>query len=420
MLQKLALAASFVVLTMIGSQSLQQREGRVLDARFHHLGNDTTKDWPEASPQPEGKRLDLQFDSKANLGEWTLLLEQRSIDNTWHLKLNDVEIALLTPFPELSTRRYAIPAGKVQAGANVLSFVPDVPDDDVVIGNLRLFEQSVREMFNTQRVSLLVKDNASGAALPARVTFVDSAGVPVPLYYAESEHTAVRDGVIYLADFETTLELPPGEYTSYATHGCEWSCSKQKFEIKAGTPTRLVHSLRRELDTAGFIAADTHVHTLQFSGHGDASADERQITLAGEGVELAIATDHNHNTDYKPFQKRLGLSAYFTAVTGNEVTTEVGHFNGFPLDPRDALPAHDSKDFVAIVDGIRARGAEVVILNHPRWPSHEDSPFTNNKLDRDTGAFASGLKLTMDATEMINSCTDEADPLSLFVRMSVA
>src|SRR5687767_11089393 len=97
---KLALAASFALLAAVGASSLLQREGRLLDARYHHLGNDTIKDWREADPSPEGKRLDVAFDSKANAGEWTLFLEQRSIDGAWRVKLNEVEFALLKPLPK--------------------------------------------------------------------------------------------------------------------------------------------------------------------------------------------------------------------------------------------------------------------------------------------------------------------------------
>ncbi len=411
---KLALVGVIAALGVAGNFALQQQGGRLLDDRYHHLGNDLTKDWKEASEQPEGKRLDVKFDAQANAGEWTLFLEQRSIDNAWRAKLNDVEFALLKPFPELVVRSYSIPAGLVKSGANVLSIVPDVPNDDVVIGKLRLFEQSLREMYDTQPVLLTVVDEAGGAFVPARVTIVDEAGVPAPIYYAETLGTAVRDGVIYVSKKETRLELPRGKYTSYATRGSEWSLSAAPLEVKAKALNLIAHKLHREVDTTGFLAADTHLHTLQFSGHGDASAAERQITLAGEGVEFAVATDHNHNTDYVPFQERAELSKYYTAVTGNEVTTKVGHFNGFPLDPKAALPEHELTDFPKIVEGIRARGAKVVILNHPRWPSHDDSPFTNNQLDRDTGAFATGLALTMDATEMINSTTEEKDPLFLF------
>jgi len=411
---KLFLGATFLGLSAVGAWSLQDKPGRWLDTGYHHLGNDVVKDWPEADPKPEAKRLDVEFESLANAGEWTLFLEQRSIDNAWRMQLNGVEFALMKAWPALAERSYAIPAGAVQAGKNVLSFVPDQPNDDVVIGKLRLVEQSLRQMFDTQPVQLLVRDAADASALPARVSFVDAAGAPVEIYYAESPRSAVRAGVIYVGDGEVALELPPGEYTSYATRGFEWSSSKVALKLERGVPARVEHTLRRELDTQGFLAADTHLHTLQFSGHGDSSALERQVTLAGEGVEFAVATDHNHQTDYAPFQAQAGLSRFYTTVVGNEVTTEVGHFNGFPLPAKGPLPAHELRDYVAIVDDIRAKGAQVVVLNHPRWPSYEDSPFTNEKLDLATGAFASGLRLTVDATEMINATTEQQDPLRLF------
>ncbi len=177
----------------------------------------------------------------------------------------------------------------------------------------------------------------------------------------------------------------------------------------------VAHTLVREVDTRGFIGCDTHLHTLQFSGHGDASALERQVTLAGEGVELAIATDHNHNIDYAPFQRELGLSEWYTSVVGNEVTTDIGHFNAFPLSPNDPVPPFRSRDIVTIVHGIRALGAQVVILNHPRWPSATDSPFGHHGLDRLLGRFDPPLELPVDATEMLNSTTEEKDPLGLFL-----
>jgi hypothetical protein len=37
------------------------------------------------------------------------------------------------------------------------------------------------------------------------------------------------------------------------------------------------------------------------------------------GCGTAIATDHNHNTDYRAYQERMLVTDYFTPVTGNEV-----------------------------------------------------------------------------------------------------
>ena len=415
---QLLLASTAAVLLLLGFASQEKRAGRVLDAQLHHLGNDATPDWKDAPKDPEGTRLDVRFESAANAGDWTLYLRQLSVDNTWRLKANGVEIALLRTGQgdKLVERFYAVPAKCLVDGANVLSFEPDVPTDDVVLGDVRLVEKSLREIFDLAKLSVRVRDAKSGAALPARVTFVAVDGTLPPLFFAESNATAARDGVLYTTG-DATLELPRGTYTSYATRGCEWSLSTLTVTLLGDVQPKVEHALTREVDTAGFIAADTHIHTLQFSGHGDSSALERQVTLAGEGVELAISTDHNHNTDYAPFQKQAGVTPYFTAVVGNEVTTEVGHFNGFPLRASDPLPPHEFKDYgdyPKIVEGIRAKGAKVVILNHPRWPTHDDSPFGTNALDQLTGRFARELKLTMDATEMINATTEENEPMLLF------
>ena len=135
----------------------------------------------------------------------------------------------------------------------------------------------------------------------------------------------------------------------------EWGVAKQRVVVPAGPagsqriePIGL--TMQREVATPGFVACDTHIHTLTFSGHGDSSLEERMITLAAEGVELPIATDHNHTTNDRPAKQMLGLARYFTAVSGNEVTTKVGHFNAFPLDPEAPVP--DYKITPAMITGV--------------------------------------------------------------------
>src|SRR5262249_36167200 len=158
------------------------------------------------------------------------------------------------------------------------------------------------------------------------LTIVDDHGLLAPPYHAESPRTAVRPGVVYTLGDATRIELEPGRYRVYATRGMEWGMDSAAVEVFPGQSKSVALSLAREVDTRGFIAADTHLHTLTFSGHGDSSVAERLVTLAGEGVEFAVATDHNHNTDYRPLQREMALSEYFYSVTGNEVTTQVGHF----------------------------------------------------------------------------------------------
>src|SRR5207253_629754 len=94
---------------------------------------------------------------------------------------------------------------------------------------------------------------------------------------------------------------------------------------------------------------------------------ERMITLAGEGIELPIATDHNMHIDYEPHARRLGVREFFTPVIGNEVTTSVGHFNVFPVAAEARIPDFKQKEWSAIFDEIFSTPqARIAILNHAR------------------------------------------------------
>lgn len=388
--------------------------GRVLDAQFHHLGRERFAGWPEVPAKPEGLRMAVSFDSPANTNAWTMAIRQRDVTERSLLKLNGREIAQLQQNLEPGVFFYALPPGALQSGENRLTIVNASPRDNLVVGPIQLFNQPVSELKPLYPVTLTVTDFSTGKSVPARITITDPEGNLVELFGASSDRTAVRLGTLYTLGTETRFRLPQGEYIFYATRGMEWSRAEKKVEIQASqAETRIPLTIRREVDTTGFIAADTHVHTLTFSGHGDASVEERLITLAGEGVELAIATDHNHNTDYQPDQKKMALNDYFTAVVGNEVSTPVGHINAFPLQAADPVPPNQLTEWGQLVDGIRAKGAKVVILNHPR--GHKSfNPFNNTyPLNRGSGEFAKKTAFPFDAMELVNSGGTSPDPVYL-------
>lgn len=398
---------SLLALAYAGTQG--PPEPRVLDAEMHHLGDDSTPEWPEASPEPEDG-LAFSFRGRALPGESVLFVRQRNVNDPWHIQINGERVATLRTDEDLVEEFYVVPAGVLVDGENRFELVGDVPADDITFGDVRLVEAPLRQAFDLHPLVVSVIDG-EGLPLPARVTVLDDQGELAPLFFAERLHTAVRQGVCYTDDGEARMELPAGTYEVFATRGTEWSLGRAEVTIGPGVVgVGLV--LFREVDTRGYVAADTHIHTLTFSGHGDSSVEERMVTLAGEGVELAIATDHNHNTDYRPYQVRMGLERFFTPVVGNEVTTPIGHFNAFPLRPEDEVPAHDLREIVPLVDGIRAKGARVVILNHPRWPDHETGPYGASDLSHFTGA--SGMEHPYDAVELINSQTEEDRPMVLF------
>ena len=405
-----ALAVAFAGLALVAFVRVQ--DAWEIDPTTHHLGDSHTPDWDEAPPDPEGRVLELEFQARARAAESVLELTQRHVDNVWWVEINDVRVAQLARTAERVERRYVVPGGVLRDGANRLRVHGESPSDDITIGRIRLHARTLRELLDLVPVVVRVRDANTGTALPARVTVFDDSGARVPVHYGERTLSAVRAGLVYQADGEARFEVPRGRWRVAATRGMEWSLAEAQLSTVDG-PAELELELRREVDTRGFVACDTHVHTFTHSGHGDATVEERQVTLAGEGVELAIATDHNHQTDYRPAQAALGLTRWYTPVVGNEVTTDIGHFNAFPLDPEGPLPPWDGKDVETVVAGIRAAGAEVVILNHPRWPDHQKGPFGVVRLDTATGAVQ-GWSHPYDALELINSETDEADPVSLF------
>ncbi|MBT5018999.1 MAG: CehA/McbA family metallohydrolase, partial [Planctomicrobium sp.] len=166
--------------------------------------------------------------------------------------------------------------------------------------------------------------------------------------------------------------------------------------------------------TTGYVACDTHVHTRTHSGHGDSTVQERMITLAGEGVELPIATDHNVQIDHRPFANEMKVNRYFTPVTGNEVTTPVGHFNIFPTTAEQELPNHKLKDWSAIFTEIeRATQAPIVILNHARDVHSGVTPFAPKNHLSLVGENLNGWPIGFNAMEVINSGATQTDSLQL-------
>src|SRR5688572_10164278 len=263
----------------LAALTLPVQEVRELEPRMHHLGDNASSDWPEAPSAAEAQSLAFEFQARALAGEATLELEQRNVNEAWHVAINGVRVTTLARREPLERHHYVVPAGVLRDGANTFELTGDVPTDDITIGRIRLHERPLREVLDLRQVVVNVRERASGDPSPARVTVLDAADTPVRLYYGERLHTAVRDGVCYTADGEARFEVPPGRYRVWATRGTEWSLAQAELAVE-GASHALALELAREVDTTGFVACDTHVHTVTFSGHGDSSVEERMVTLA--------------------------------------------------------------------------------------------------------------------------------------------
>lgn len=254
-----------------------------------------------------------------------------------------------------------------------------------------------------------VTDGANGKPIPCRITVVDWAGRLAPLTVAKSPKVAARPGVVYTADGAADIGLAEGSYTVYATRGPRYSLARQTVTVgSAGADARM--QLRREVALDGYVSMDTHIHTLQFSGHGDATAEERLVTLAGEEIEMPISTEHNRQVDYAPFAASTGTASWLTPVTGNEVTTPIGHFNMFPAPPNGTPPPWVSKNRADILKGIRAvPGVRIVTFNHP-WDTHSGvQPDSAARFHPLSGESLDGNPWTTDAVEVINSSAQQSD-----------
>ncbi len=391
--------------------SLMAAEPRLLSERVWHLGDNEVKNWPEAPAVAEGFSLKLPFVAEANETEKVLELTSRNVDDgRWVLRLNGKQVTKLRKIKDRGKSFHQLKPGTLIKGTNVLEVLHRKTTDDITIGGFTIHDESLKDMLGLETVTVEVSEKSTGKAFPARITVTDASGKLVQLYNAESLKTAVRNGVLYTLGKPAAMDLPPGDYRITAMHGTEYGLHEKRVTLKEGEPIKVSLSIGREVETPGFIAADTHIHTLTFSGHGDSSVQERMVTLAAEGVELAVATDHNHHTDFTPFEKEVGVSDKFTSVVGNEVTTRNGHFCSFPFPVGGALPEHNESDWVKLVSGIRAKGARVVILNHPRWPDIARGPFGKFGLNRESGERASGSAFHFDALELINSGTLQPDP----------
>ena len=384
--------------------------GQIIDGKFHHIGNRELDLGPDVPAKPEAQQLEVAFQSTKNNKEFTLSVTYWSVKAAVAIAFNGQPIDQLSRSEPRRQVYVPIPTGTLKEGKNILTITPD-PTDEIAVGKLSIYPRPFRELLNLQPVKLTVTDNA-GKPVPARVTIVTTKGDPGMIWFAPTNATAVRPRLLYTRGTETPFELSEGDYVFYATRGMEWSRDKQTISVRTGKPTEVKLHLRREVDTTGYVAADTHIHTVTFSGHGDATVQERMLTLAGEGVELAIATDHNHHTDYRPFQQQMGVTDYFTPVTGNEVTTKVGHFNAFPMPLNGPVPNHQERDWPTLVDDIRAKGAKVVILNHPRWTPN--NVFATNGLNTVTGSRANDVQIKFDAMELLNSTATLPNGFTLF------
>ena len=400
------LLTSFALLLTIHASAAET----VLESRRLHLGKAGAYEWDEFTDRKvDAERMELHFQSQANTSEQVLRVWQRDVKLNWPVLLNGKKLGILTTAETPMETIYPLPAGSLNQGDNVLIIEPPPNLDDIEIGPVTLETQTPRAYLSAAKIEVTVTDESLHPT-PCRLTLTRIDGTLQPLIAAPQGEVAARTGVVYTKDGKTTLSVPAGDYELRAGRGFEWSLAMQPISVKAGDALPVTLKLKREVDTTGWIAADSHIHTLTHSGHGDATIEERMLTIAGEGIELAISTDHNHHTDFAPAAASAGVAAAFTPVIGNEVTTKHGHFNAFPVPANAPVVDAKQENWSQLIPAIRSMpGVQVITLNHPRDLHSGFVPLGGLHFNPKTGRHRDAEAMDIDAIEVVTSAAMQSD-----------
>jgi hypothetical protein len=198
------------------------------------------------------------------------------------------------------------------------------------------------------------------------------AGMLVTRYSLEGDSSLDPEGDILLED---------GRYRVFVSRGMEYSLYEEVIDVSAGEALALdggaTIQLTRLIDSTGYVKSDFHQHAIT-SPDAPVTLPLRALSYATEGTEFFASSDHDFRTDYEPIIASLGLNSFVDSVIGEETTTfDYGHFNAFPLLVDATIPNNGALDWgrgtdffnllpAEIFSGLRAAGARVVQINHPR------------------------------------------------------
>ncbi|HEY5936073.1 MAG TPA: CehA/McbA family metallohydrolase [Kofleriaceae bacterium] len=183
------------------------------------------------------------------------------------------------------------------------------------------------------------------------------------------------EGAWWTADGRVEARVRPGTYDLVVSRGPEYEATTRSVVLEAGKFNEAQLVLEPAYTSPGWVAIDTHLHAAPSTDSG-LPIDQRVISCAAEGLEVAVATDHNYITDYAPVIASSGLDPWLLGIPGIELTTfEMGHFNGYPLrvDPGSTRGGEflwagqpPQKLFDQLRDLAVDRATGIVQVNHPR------------------------------------------------------
>ncbi|MBA3391705.1 MAG: PHP domain-containing protein [Deltaproteobacteria bacterium] len=235
------------------------------------------------------------------------------------------------------------------------------------------------------KVDYQILDAATDAPIPGRLlvvgdhpsfpdqrvfeTYDRADGVVASMHAIRGTTVDVGDGV------DPALVLPAGgTYRIYASRGTEWSIDSQPVTASGS----LTFRIRHVNPAIGYIGSDWHVHQVG-SPDSNVLSEERIRSAVSAGLEMFAVTDHDYVSDLQPMVESMQLADLVRAIPGIEVTPfAYGHFNTWPIIPDTTSANHGAIDWARgagagfamtpaeVYDAMRARGGQIVQVNHPR------------------------------------------------------
>lgn len=180
--------------------------------------------------------------------------------------------------------------------------------------------------------------DVEGKPIPCKIDFFAKEGTAQPWFGPESGDFGIK-GLRYAPLGEITETLPPGDYDVVIAHGPEFDAIFKELKITPGETTELTGTLKRVVDTTGWISTDFHSHSTP-SGDNTGSQLGRVLNLVCDHIEFAPCTEHNRVDSYQPHIDDLQIGPFISSCSGMELTGSpllLNHQNAFPMIHRPHL-----------------------------------------------------------------------------------
>ena len=248
--------------------------------------------------------------------------------------------------------------------------------------------------------------------MPCKVTFERTDGGPAPDFGPAHAAGPARNQAT-TSDGIVEVPLAWGAYRVTASRGPEYALAQSDVTLAPGQTIELRLSPRRVVDTSGYLACDFHQHTM-LGADAPVATRDRVVSNAAEGVEVAVASEHNVVADLEPIVRELQPRARAGVDPGRRA-----HVRREPpsVGPRQRLaPAASTRPIRAgalrscaiarrarssTSCGASSPGDFVIQVNHPR--SGQNGYFDQLGFDLATGVGTDpGYDPQFDALEVWN------------------